>query len=280
MVVPTATTRRPAARAAAMRARAARSTTNGSSCSGWSSRRSTVTGLKVARPTCSVRCSMATPAARSASSSSGREVQPGGRRRGRALQAGVDGLVALGVGERRPDVGRQGRLAVAREQTGERLGRPAAGPTCQRPSPSLSPTSTANVSGAASLRSVSPPRRRPRASTSHVSPRAVGGPPGRPRLARRRRTRRPRHARRPRSGQTLQEQQLDPPAGRLAKVRPGRDHAGVVAHQHVAAAQQAGKLAEAPVVEPQAGAGAARHEQPRGVARLGGTWAISSAGSA
>ncbi len=76
MVVPTATMRRPAARAAAMRSTTARSTTNGSSCSGWSSTRSTVTGLKVARPTWSVRCSIATPAARSASSSAAVKCSP------------------------------------------------------------------------------------------------------------------------------------------------------------------------------------------------------------
>ena len=41
----------------------------------------------------------------------GREVEAGGRRRRRAGLLGVDGLVALGVGERLGDVGRQRRLA-------------------------------------------------------------------------------------------------------------------------------------------------------------------------
>ena len=47
----------------------------------------------------------------------GREVQPGGRRRGRARLVRVDGLVARRVGERLGDVGRQRRLALpARRQ--------------------------------------------------------------------------------------------------------------------------------------------------------------------
>ena len=41
-----------------------------------------------------------------------REVQAGGRRGGGAGVARVDGLVALGIGERRGDVRRQRRLAV------------------------------------------------------------------------------------------------------------------------------------------------------------------------
>ena len=51
-----------------------------------------------------------------------REVQTGGRRRGRTTQACVDRLVTLGVVKRRLDVGRQRRLAIEGQQVSQRHG--------------------------------------------------------------------------------------------------------------------------------------------------------------
>ena len=113
MVVPTATTRRPAARAAATRAMTARSTTNGSSWSGWSSMRSVVTGLEGGQADVQREVLDGDPRGAQRPVERRGEVQPGGGRRGGPLLPGVDRLVALGVGQRRMDVGRQGRLAVA-----------------------------------------------------------------------------------------------------------------------------------------------------------------------
>ena len=61
----------------------------------------------MSRPTCSV-----TRSTSSRASTLGREVEPGGRRRGRARVARVDRLVALRVGQRLGDVRRERRLAV------------------------------------------------------------------------------------------------------------------------------------------------------------------------
>ena len=114
----------------------------------------------------------------------GSEVQPGGGRRRRAPQTREDGLVALGIGQRGPDVGRQGRLAVTGEQRAERLaaaGRPRV--------------------PASARRRASPP---PRPQTSRAPPRcaasrrgAGGRGPAPPRSRRARRTRARRRRRRP-----------------------------------------------------------------------------------
>jgi hypothetical protein len=62
LVVPTATTRPPAARAARMRAQAASSTSSHSACISCSSMRDTRTGWKVPAPTCRVMWTVPTPA--------------------------------------------------------------------------------------------------------------------------------------------------------------------------------------------------------------------------
>ncbi len=123
MVVPTATTRRPAARAAAIR------------CNGGAldHERLLVEGVVLdALDRHRLEGRQADVKREVLDGDSGgaqrlverrREVQPGGRRRRGAPQPGIDRLIALGVVERGPDVGRQRRLAVACQQTGERLGR-------------------------------------------------------------------------------------------------------------------------------------------------------------
>ena len=76
LVVPTATTRWPAARAALMASAAAWSTQYHSVCMWWSSMLSSLTGRKVPSPTCSVTSTMFTPLARMVSSSSGVKCSP------------------------------------------------------------------------------------------------------------------------------------------------------------------------------------------------------------
>ena len=185
---------------------------------------------------------MATPAVPQRAVELGSEVQAGGGRRRRAPQTREDGLVALGIGQRGPDVGRQGGLAVTGEQGAKRL---AAGPRrAYRPAPVAEPLPHLDRKGLGRRLAAQRLAGAQAAARQHL--------PGLSRLP----------------GQPLQEQQLDAPAGRLANVGAGRDHAGVVAHEHVAGTQQPGQIAKGAVVEGKRRSGAAGHEQARGIARL------------
>ena len=126
-VVPTATTRSPAAHARAPRPGRR------------SARRAWVVldpvggdGAEGAEPDVELDRRHLGTRARQASSSAVGQVQAGGRRGDRPGPAGVDGLVALGVLERAVDVGREGHLAVAEPVAG-RTSTGAAPPPGPRP---------------------------------------------------------------------------------------------------------------------------------------------------
>ncbi len=99
VVVPTATTGAPRARARAIASAAAGVTTYRSACIGWSSRSCTCTGWNVPSPTCSVIVAISQPR-REPIEQRLRQVQPRGRRGDGAVVPRVDGLVALRVLER------------------------------------------------------------------------------------------------------------------------------------------------------------------------------------
>ena len=180
-----------------------------------------------------------------------REVQAGGRRRGRAALPCVDGLIALGIVERRLDVGRQRRLAVARQQVRERFG--DAGRRAHAKAPVAEGRGDLDGEGIGS-------------GLAAQQLAAVQAPPGQdlPGVGRRGRPGAA-HA----VAQALHKEQLDAAAGRLAKPCPSGDDAGVVAHEHVARSKQRGQIAKALVAQTQERSGARGHEQARGVARFG-----------
>ena len=169
-----------------------------------------------------------------------REVQAGGRRRRRPEGAGVRRLVALGVLQRRRDVRRQRRHAGVVEQLEHR----------RRAQALDHPAAVAERLDAAQR----PLRPQGLALEHLLAPR----PAAQERL--------PALARRRRAGQRAEEQHLDAPAGRAVEEAARREDARVVAHQHVALAQQRRQVGEDVVLE-RAG-GAAHHEQARRVARL------------
>ena len=137
-----------------------------------------VTGRKVSRPTCSVTAHVLEPV-----EELGREVQPGGRAAADPASRGVHRLVALGVGERLADVGRQRasrrRLAldVERSQRPSPSGsRAARAELLARPEPARRPDrpprSPFTPSCSTSSTSTAPPvarRRRSRAGTTRES---------------------------------------------------------------------------------------------------------------
>ena len=93
---------------------------------GWSSTLAAVIGRNVSRPTASSTVATGRPGRPAAVEHRGGQVEPGGRGRHRAGPVGVHGLVALGVGQRRGDVGRQRHDAVpARATASSSVGRPA-----------------------------------------------------------------------------------------------------------------------------------------------------------
>ena len=118
VVVPTATTRPPRARASAMACCVAAGTSYHSLCMVCSARFSVLTGWKVPAPTCSVTLARRTPRASSSRQQRLVEMQRRRRRRHRARVPGEDGLVALDVLRRVAvlDVGRQRHMAMPLHQ--------------------------------------------------------------------------------------------------------------------------------------------------------------------
>ena len=98
VVVPTAQTRPPSARARACASAVISGIVNRSSCITCSAGSSTSTGLNVPAPTCSTTSARFTPALGDRGEQLGREVQPRRRRGDRAGLACVHGLVSLDVG--------------------------------------------------------------------------------------------------------------------------------------------------------------------------------------
>ena len=119
--------------------------------SAWSSIVSVAIGLKVPRPTWSVRSAVRTPTARDLPQEPGREMQPGGRRGDRDLAGpvGIDGLVALAVLPRAANRRRaRCRAAAAHPRPGWPRRRPSSPPrTVKRTSTVPSPSSAGDVAG-------------------------------------------------------------------------------------------------------------------------------------
>ena len=141
-----ATIRPPRARAAFSASAVAGDTSPHSACMRWSAVSSALTGRKVPAPTCSVTKCVATPCASRRAKKLRREMQAGGRRRDRAVLAGIDRLVVVAVafvlGARGGDIGRQRHMADG----GDRLVEDRAGevegerrPRRPRPFPQRSP---------------------------------------------------------------------------------------------------------------------------------------------
>ena len=203
-----------------------------------SSTSSSCTGRKVSRPTCRVTCSTCSPKRRQPRQRLRGEVQAGRGRRRRALDAAIDGLVALRVVQALVDVGWQRHLTE--------IGQPVGG------------VSREVDDASAGLRLAFDPRRRPIGDAI-----AVGDPQGRAWAGTA-----AAHQRLPAPiRQAAQQQQLDVPAA-LALARPDArgQHASAVEHQHVARPQVARKVAEAAVLDRPALA--VQHEHAAGVARL------------
>ncbi len=168
-------------------------------------------GLNVPRPTCSVTLSTVTPPSASAASSAGVKCSPAVGAAAEPSVPGIGRLVSLRVVERRRDVRRQRRDAgvakkVEHGPAAEVLDHPA--PVAERLDAAQRPVAV-------------------RAPRSRALPPAAGGRAAAPPSARSRPTA-------PSSAQ--QEQHLDPAAGGAVEVAARREHARVVAHQHIAGA--------------------------------------------
>ena len=144
-------------------------------------------------------------------------------RGGRAGPVGVDGLVALGVGQRRRDVGRQRHLAEPRRAPPAGRRRRAARPSTVSPASVRWPTDQR-------------PRRPSAPSSTLAGPQACG--PGGPA---------PPSARCSSSSGSSSSTSAAPPV-RAVQAQPGRDHPGVVDHDEVAGREQLGEVADVAVL--------------------------------
>ncbi len=216
---------------------------------------------------------MATPAAPSARSSAGREVQPGGRRRGGALQPRVDRLVALGVGQRRPYVGRQ-RASRRSAPAGRAIGSRSAGDAAHLPAAvaqrlaHLDRERLGRGLAAQRLAAAQAAARQdlPGLAALHRAPAGA------------RRRRRAGRSSAGAASRSRKSSSTRPPVGLRKCARAGMTRVSLRTSTSPRP-QQRRQLAEAPVVEPQGGAGppaTSSREASRGST---GTWAISSAGS-
>ena len=120
--------RRARAPPARIRSHASGDTSYRSPCSSCSSRSSAATGRNVSRPDVQRDALDVEPREQLR-----REVQPRGRRRGRAGSSRVDRLVALGIRERLRDVRRQRRLARGLAVETQRASAPRRGARAARP---------------------------------------------------------------------------------------------------------------------------------------------------
>ena len=224
-MVPTATIRPPRARASFSARAVSAETEPHSACMRCSAVSSAFTGRKVPAPTCSVTKWRLTPRSSRRRKSSSVKCRPAVGRRDGALVPGVDGLV-VGAGPcRRSAACRRCRAAAAIRRGGRspRRGRRrrtrSAGPP-RRPRPSPRPRHRAARARRPCSRQLSP--KRMRSPTCELLGRAREGAPAVGALA-------------------LVQHDLDPGGRILAHakaVEPGRDHLGVVEHQHVARLQQ------------------------------------------